>query len=252
MERNNRTILVILIAIVITVAVFSSFGLPLFTGPTPTITLPTPVPAVTLGPSGTQQEEGARVEVTPATVQSVIAVMDRLESYSRSVTTTLEGISATARVWVDGAWTRADMELPDHLTAHTIVGEGKVWRWYGNDREVASWPADGSSVDVEGQRIPTYEDVLELETETITAAGYEEKNGEACVYVEVSVPELSQTERFWVSADTGLLTAAETLVGDEVVYTMTAAALESPVAATASFTLPDGTVLHTVGEAVQQ
>ena len=49
-------------------------------------------------------------------------------------------------------------------------------------------------MDIEGQRIPTYEDVLKLETDSITAAGYEEKNGEACVYVEVSVPELSQVE----------------------------------------------------------
>ena len=111
MERNNRTVLVILIAIVIAVAVFSSFGLPLFAGPTPTITLPTPVPTGTQGPGDVEQMGGTRVEVTPATVQNVIAVMDRLESYSRAVTTTLEGVSATAYVWVDGDWTRADMEI---------------------------------------------------------------------------------------------------------------------------------------------
>lgn len=251
MERNNRTLLVVLIAIVITVAVFSSFGLPLFASPTPTITLPTPVPVATLGPSDTQQEEGTRVEVTPATVQSVIAVMDRMESYSRTVTTTLEGVSATAQVWVDGAWTRADMELSDHLVAHTIVGDGTVWRWYGNDRSVATWTADGSSVDVEGQRIPTYEDVLALDPGSITAAGYEEKNGVACVYVEVAVPQLSQVERFWVSADTGLLTAAETVAEEAVVYSMSATDPESPVSTTASFALPNGTVLHTVGEADQ-
>lgn len=251
MERNNRTLLVVLIAVVIAVAVLSSFGLPLFSNPTPTITLPTPVPTVTLGPSDARQEEGARVEVTPATVQSVIAVMDRLESYTRTVTTTLEGVSATARVWVDGGWTRADMELSDHLVAHTIVGDGTVWRWYGNDRSVATWTADGSSVDVEGQRIPTYEDVLALDPDSITAAGYEEKNGVACVYVEVAVPLLSQVERFWVSADTGLLTAAETVVEETVVYSMSATAPESPVPITASFDLPDGTVLHTVGETAQ-
>lgn len=252
MERNNRTLLVILIAIVITVAVISSFGLPLFAGPTPTITLPTPLPTGTEAPGGEEQPGGARVEVTPATVQSVIAVMDRMESYSRTVTTTLEGATVTTRVWVDGDWTRTDMDLPDHLTAHTIVGEGRVWRWYGSDRTVVTWTADPSSVDVEGQRIPTYEDVLELETEAITAAGYEEKNGEACIYVEVSVPELDQMERYWVSAATGLLTAAETAAGGEVVYTMAAGAPEGLVLSAASFfTLPDGTVLHAAGEAAQ-
>lgn len=251
MERKNRNILVGLIAVVIAVAVFSSFGLPLFAGPTPTITLPTPAPTGTETPGDPGQESGARVEVTPATVQSVIAVMDRLQSYSRMVTTTLEGAAATARVWVDGDWTRADIELPSGLTAHTIVGEGRLWRWYGAERTVLSWAADSSSVDVEGQRIPTYEDVLELEPGAITAAGYEEKNGVACVYAEVSLPELDQVERYWISADNGLLTAAETVAGGEVVWSMTAEAPEVPVSPSASFELPDGTVLHTVGETAQ-
>ena len=42
MERRNQNILIGLIAIVIVIAVFSSFGLSLFTSPTPTSTLPTP------------------------------------------------------------------------------------------------------------------------------------------------------------------------------------------------------------------
>ncbi len=248
MERRNRNILVILIAVVITVAVFASFGLPLFAGPTPTITLPTPAPTGEEGPGGSSQGAGVRVEVTADTVQSVIAAMDRLESYSRTVTTTLEGVSATAQVWVDGDWTRADMTLASGLVVHTIVGDGRVWRWYGNERNALSWPATGSSVDVEGQRIPTYEEVLALPTGSITAAGYGEKNGVACVYVEVWVEELDQVERYWVSEANGLLTAAETEAGGEIVWSMTAGAAETPGGEAASFTLPDGTVLHTVGE----
>jgi len=251
-ERRNRNILIGLIAAVIVAAVFSSFGLPLFAGPTATITLPTPVPTATQDPGQLEQAGGVRVAVTPDTVQSVIAVMDRLDSYSRTVTTTLEGSTASASVWVDGGWTRADMDLPSGLTVHTIVGEGQLWRWYDDGDRVLTWSADSSSVDVEGQRIPTYEDVLELETSSITAAGYEEKNGEVCVYVEVSVPELSQAERYWVSETTGLLWAAETVVGEETVWSMTANSPETPVSPDTSFALPDGTVLHTVGEAGQQ
>lgn len=247
-ERRNRNILIVLIGVVIIIAVVSSFGLPLFASPTPTITLPTAQPTATVPPEGADQGEGTRVEVTPSTVKSVIAALSRLESYSRTVTTTLEDSSATAQVWVDGAWTRADMTLPTGLVVHTIVGEGTLWRWYGEDQTLASWSADSASVDVEGQRIPTYEDVLALDTDTITAAGYEEKNGFACVYVEVSVPALSQVERYWVSADNGLLVASETETGGTVVYSMTAEVPEVPVPASASFTLPDGTVLHQVGE----
>lgn len=246
MERGNRNVLVGLIAVVIIAAVFSSFGLPLFAGPTATITLPTPAPQSTTGPEDGAQGSGTRVEVTAQTVQSVIAVMDRLESYSRVITTTLEGVPTTTQTWVDGEWTRADMELSDRLTVHTIVGQGQLWRWYGGENRVLSWPADSSSMDIEGQRIPTYEDVLAVEPESITAAGYEEKNGEACVYVEVALPQLGQVERYWVSENSGLLWAAETLVGEETVWTMVSGLPETPVPSYASFQLPDGTVLHTV------
>lgn len=248
MEGRNRNILVALTAIVIALAVFSSFGLPLFTGPTATITLPTPAPEGSAQPGQSEQGGGVRVEVTPDTVQSVIAAISRLESYSRVVTVTLEGSASTALVWVDGGWTRSDLTLPTGLTVHTIVGQEQVWRWNNSERTVLTWGADEASVDVEGQRIPTYEDVLALDRSDITDAGYENKNGFPCVYAEVCVPELNQWERYWVSSDTGLLMAAETQVGETVVYTMAATAAEIPAPAWASFQLPDGTVLHTVGE----
>ncbi len=248
MERHNRNILIGLIAVVIAVAVFSSFGLSRFAGPTAQIVLPTPAPTGQGGTGDQEQESGVRVEVTPDTVQSVIAALSRLESYSRVVTSTLEGSTAAVSVWVDGEWTRADMILPTGRLIHTIVGDGRVWRWYDNDPETVTWDADEVSMDVEGQRIPTYEDVLALDKDSITSAGYEEKTGYACVYAEVDIPELEQRERYWVSADNGLLVAAETETGGEVVYSMAADAPEIPVSANASFALPDGTVLHTVGE----
>ena len=247
MERRNRNILIILTAVVIVIAVFSSFGLQLFSSPTPTITLPTPPPVEQTQPGDLGDSGGTRVEVTPDTVQSVIAALNRLESYSRTVTTVLEGETSTAQVWVDGGWTRSELTLPTGLVVHTIVGDGTVWRWYDSDRTAVTWEADQASMDVEGQRLPTYEDVLALDKETITAAGYEEKDGTPCVYVEVAVPELTLTERYWVSASTGLLIAAESESGGRVVWSMTANVPEIPAPASASFVLPDGTVLHTVG-----
>lgn len=249
MERRNRNVLIVLIAAVIIVAVFASFGLPLFAGPTPTITLPTPIPTESRPAETMNQGGGTRVEIRADTVQSVIAALDRLESYTRQVTTTLEGVVATTWVNVDGGWTRTDMSAGG-LAIRTIVGDGTVWRWYNSDPTVVSWKADEASADVEGQRIPTYEDVLALDKSAITAAGYEEKNGSPCVYVEVNIPELGQVERYWVSSDNGLLLAAETETGGEVVYTMTAGTPEVPVSPSAAglFTLPDGTVLHTIGQ----
>lgn len=248
MEGRNRNILVALTALVIAVAIFSSFGLGLFSGPTATITLPTAAPAESVSPGQSGESGGVRVEVTPATVQSVIAAMSRLESYSRIVTVTLEGATSTALVWEDNGWNRCDLTLPTGQTIHTIVGGGTVYRWNNEDEETFTWPAGGNAVDVDGQRIPTYEDVLALDIDRITAAGYENKNGFPCIYVEVAVPELAQVERYWVSSDTGLLMAAETETNGVVVYSVTAAAAEIPAPAWASFQLPDGTVLHTVGD----
>lgn len=248
MKRKERNVLVALIVAVIVAAVFASFGLPLFYGDTATITLPTPAPT---DQSVTDEEQalGVRVEVTPETVQGVIAAMSRLGSYSRTVTTTLGETAFTAQVQTDGAWTRSVLTAPNGPAVHTLVGPEQVWRWYEGDREAASWPAEEGSRDLEGQRIPTYEDVLVLDKETITAAGYQEKNGASCVYVEVAVPELTQVERYWVSADSGLLWCAETESGGEIVWSMTASLPETPLPGGTEFALPDGTVLHTVGEA---
>lgn len=248
MERKNRNILVGLIGIVIVIAVFSSFGLPLFASPTPTITLPTPLPTDQGQQGEVSRAEGLRVEVTPQTVQSVIAAMPHTESYYRSFATVLEGAETRGQVWVDGEWTRADLTLPTGTTVHTIQGGGSVWRWYNSDRTVLTWAVGEASADVETQRLPTYQDVLALPVEEITAAGYEEKNGQACVYVETFVPLLDQVERYWVSADTGLLTAAETETGGMIVWSMSAGQAEVPIPAGASFVLPDGTTLHQVGE----
>lgn len=247
MKRKERNVLVALIVAVIVVAVFASFGLPLFYGDTATITLPTPAPT-DQSVSDEEQALGVRVEVTPETVQGVIAAMSRLGSYSRTVTTTLAETAFTAQVQTDGVWTQSVLTAPNTPAVHTLVGPERVWRWYEGDREAASWPAEEGSRDLEGQRIPTYEDVLALDKETITAAGYQEKNGASCVYVEVAVPELAQVERYWVSADSGLLWCAETESGGKIVWSMTASLPETPLPGGTEFALPDGTALHTVGE----
>ena len=52
-----------------------------------------------------------------------------------------------------------------------------------------------------------------------------------------------QIQRFWVSVDSGLLVQAEKLLGEELVYRMSALQLELEEAGAAKFVLPDGTAL---------
>ena len=109
-------------------------------------------------------------------------------------------------------------------------------------------PADERSADLEGQRIPTYEDVLSLDTADIAAAGYEERGGLACVWAQTAPDALGYVETYWVAVDSGLLVSAETTLDGTLTYRMTAYGMERPAPAGTAFALPDGTVLHTAGE----
>lgn len=253
MEGKNRTIFVVLIAVVIVVAIFSSFGLNLFSPDTPEIYLPT----VTEHPGdepggngGDDPERYTRVDVTADTVQDIIRTMTPLqpESYSRTITvkTSLgDGTMGESvnQVWVDFGWTLVESVWPSGVTEHTIVGNGKVYRWFSGDWSYKSWEGGERDADM-AQRIPTYEDVLDLDKALITAVGYEDVDGLPCVYVEVAENELGNRERYWVSVETGLLVAAETKKGEETLLLMTSGAVERPVQRGKPFELPDGTVLH--------
>lgn len=207
------------------------------------ITLPAPNTAPEQ--SGGELEGGALtvVEVTPETVQAAVATLRRPERYRRTVTveqfwTGGSGSSETA-VAVLGPWTRTDRTMPDGRVRHTVTGPETVYIWYNTETEVYAAPAGEITADHE-QPIPTYEDVLELETERILAADYREASGVPCIYVEAQEGEY--VLRYWVSVETGLLTAAEKLLGEETVYRMASLTLgEEPTAA--DMTLPDGTVL---------
>lgn len=246
MERKNRNIMVILIALVIAVAVFSSFAVDFFSG-TPVITLPPAVSDAQPTPSDSMSSSGmVRVEVTPETVQNVIATLSRPSSYYREITVTYTGGSSiVSSQWVDGGWTKTDTSLPGGRVRHSLVGEGTLYWWYDSSRRWFTAPADEQTADVDGARIPTYEDVLEVDPSHILEAGYKNKDGLECIYVAVG--EENTNARYWVSVESGLLTAAELVEGENVVLSMTSTAAERPVTEGTVFSLPDGSVLHRSG-----
>lgn len=257
MEKKNRIVFSMLTALVIVAAVLSSFGLYYFGGGTPEIVLPTLAPQGNgIEPGGEVEHAGfLPVEVTPKTVQSVIETMERWPSYSRTVTLEVSDGAGqvktfTANVWVDSGWTRVEMSQPVQPMGrqYTIVGDGAVYRWYGSSGSVKTWDAGKNTGDL-AQRIPTYQDVLDLPQESIVDAGYVERDGLPCIYVETSVDELGYLERFWVSEDSGLLVASETVKEDAVVLRMKSSAVNALALEEMDFSLPDGTVLHTAGQA---
>jgi len=252
-DRKKRTLFAVLIATVIVVAVFSGFAMNLFKPNDYQIGLPDLSGGPQTGQPGYNEEPNnlvTRVDVTPETVQSVIGTLSRPKSYCREIRielwATLERVSVTtAQVWVDGGWTRSDVTAPSGMVQHNLVGEDTRWLWYNEEEEAISLPADQVVSDLV-QRVPTYEDVLQLPREKIIDTGYEQYAGFDCIYVEVAQEELGSNERYWIAVSNGLLVAAERVRGEETLYRMTAVSTEIPAPVTSSFALPDGTVLHVV------
>ena len=251
MEDKKRTALAVVIIAVVLAAVLYSFFLNLF-AQTPGLVLADPDADRSEEPSGEPSggQNGLLVEVSTQTVQSLIASLTRYESYSRSITVEYYYAeqtvgTASAQVWAEVGWTRTDLTLSSGRVEHTIVGDGQLWLWY--DRETAVWsgPAEELSADLL-QRLPTYETVLALEQDSITAAGYVERDGLPCVFVEAVTPELNYVERYWISETGGLLMAAETEKDGMLIYTLSSREVVSPMELTTGiFTLPDGTQLYT-------
>lgn len=211
---------------------------------------------------GSSGEESAvvQVEITPETVQRAIAELKRPESYCRTVTVDdlWSGGSARSRlqVAVSGDYTRVDevsvtvhweesdqeSTRPASQYRHTITNGEDTWIWYGSSTHWTKVAAGDITADDE-QHIPTYEDILNLDVDQIAAADYRTLSGVECIYVETEQDSSGYVQRYWVSVETGLLTAAERLVEGSPVYQMASLALDEEGPITADFTLPDGWVL---------
>ncbi|MCC8122279.1 MAG: hypothetical protein LIO58_01885 [Oscillospiraceae bacterium] len=250
METKNRNTLIILTAVVIAIAVFAAFGRNLFVLNLDPITMPQ-----VLG-TDTQMivdpdTELIWIEVTPDTVQDVIATLTRPESYYRTLKVedfAQDGSSSetTMQTWSDDGWTKTQTTSANGVVRTSIVGDGTLWWWYAGSGSAASAPADEKSADVDGQRIPTYEDVLAMDKEDIRQSGYESWNDLPCVYVAVDGGIEHYERRYWISVESGLLVCAEIWDGEVLCYRMSSGQVERPVSAGTSFALPDGTALHTV------
>ena len=258
MEERKRTIFVVIIALVLMIALLYSFGPSLFSR-VPQLELANPNATATAEPGTDPFGDGAGVlvEVTPETVQDVIASVSRYESYSRTLTITYtwgdENVSVlTAKVWEDSGWKRTALVLPSGIIENSIVGEGQLWLWYDDGSEIVPEKIfRGIAAEVNSdlfQRIPTYEDILLLEPSQIISAEYLDYNGQPSIYVEAENVELGYLYRYWISETNGLLMATETEKAGVLVYRMQSNEVISPLSEIEEiFTLPDSTILFSPG-----
>ena len=112
MGEKKRIVLAAGIIAVVLAAVLYSFFLNLF-APTPELVLADPDVAQSESPGGEQPDQagGVPVEVTPQTVQALVAYLKRYESYRRTVTAEYfyhgqPAGTVTGQVWADSGWLR--------------------------------------------------------------------------------------------------------------------------------------------------
>ena len=127
MDSKNRLAIAIAITCLIVVAMFASFGRSLFLVNIPSVSL-AHLDEDTSNTDGSstqgQDDQFWQVDVTPETVQSIVASLSRPESYYRELTvdTLWNGGSHSTSVqfWQDGGWSHTRQVLPPGQCATTL------------------------------------------------------------------------------------------------------------------------------------
>lgn len=250
MRLKKTTGFTVSAALIVLFSIFISFFYSKLTRDTPAVTLPPPAAqSESPGPnaSPTTDDTNTRVELTPETVQAVIATLVRPDSYSRTIKIELFSGAGSA-VWDISSWIRPAATRLDILNNGSlqsiILTDENIYIWYNGIVPYYTGALTDTldySSDI-WQRIPTYEDILELSKDKIEDAGYVEYDGVYCIYVDALSNELGYTEKYYIDLDLGLLIAAETYDGDTTVYKMTADATDLSAPPDDKFMLPDGEI----------
>ncbi len=192
------------------------------------------------------------VSVSPETASAAISflTMSRPTSYSRAqlVETFWSGGSGQSsfQVSVSGSRTRLDAALPDGSVRHTLLEESGEQTlagvWYDEETDWTLLRSQDLTAGLAG-RMLSYEALREVPAEDIAAADYREENGAGCIYVETGPDEAGYRDRYWISVDSGLLTTAERLYGETVVYRFTAGEADVSPQDEELFLLPTGETL---------
>jgi len=186
---------------------------------TPSISIPSPSPDSSGAGAG---DSANRLEVGTDTVQELLATLEPLDVYCRGyqLFTYWEGGEAEARisVWKDGDRFRV-LHSQNNVGRNTMLLDGQIYYWYEGSKQLFTVPVsdDGDALLDDYARLITLDELMSLPKEEILDAGYEEKCGENCIFVEYKSGE-DRLCRLYVSVDKGLLIAGEITEGGKAIY----------------------------------
>ena len=196
------------------------------------------------------------VAVSPETVRRVIATLSRSTEYSRRITSVVywsDGSSRTEMsVHVSGEDTA--LTISGTRTKHVLIVDDVLYIWYEGDAEYYSGDSAGDALRLadEYQMLVTWEDIVSLPDGAITDAGYEEYEGENCIYVRYTSGRLGYVTTCRISMLSGLVIQAEICDGDTPIYDMTASDLRLDPVPDSVFDLPDGSNARSVSSDTQE
>ncbi len=243
MDKKNRLTITLSIIALVMVALLASFSRTVFLHSIPSVSL--------ADPDDAQQGESAfghywLVAATPETVQAIVETIARPDSYYRELTVEYlwsgGGSATSVQVWHHQGYTYARLDDQSGAVENRLSDGQALYSWYEGSSQLLQAPVDAAGDDL-AQIIPTYESLLDAHPSDILEAGYEMKDGTACVYAAVQ-RGANSVERFWISVGQGLLMAAQREQGGQVVYRLSSVGgITVPCPSDTSFDLPDGSTL---------
>lgn len=206
------------------------------------------------------EDQSAYYEVTTENVSTVLESLSRPTAYHQAYTVTVgtDDVQAVRQVelWINGPYLHA--EVSDGQRTRSLISDGTTaCLWYEGDE---SWLqltlSDGTAAeDLLG--LPARDVYLTLDRSTIVDAGHLvlEDPAVQCIYL-CTQDETTDTARYWVDLENGLLYQADVLEDSHQVYSIRQTQFEMLAVEDESFRdrflLPDGTAPFTAAREVQQ
>ncbi len=185
------------------------------------------------------------VTIDKENVKSIISAMARPEEYFSETQSILSHESGSAtytrRRWVKGSLSRVDL-ISSSQTMHYVYTSDKLYVWRSGSRTYHT-ASRGEFEPDDAQMMMSYEDILNADDKNIVSANLTTYDSTPCIYAELKSPHTGYTERYWVSATTGLLLHGETLdTSSSVIYSITATQTDISEQISDNFKLPDGKI----------
>ncbi len=186
------------------------------------IVLPSPSPEASEEQSSQNREESGFLEITNENVLTALQTLNRpaayYQQYSVAVGTGDVQLVKNVHMWVREGLLRAEVR-DDHHTKHLLTDGDIAYIWYDADYTPVSVKLSEQMSKEDLLGIPDFDGYLTIPAEMMEDSGYVflEESQVPCIFVSSQITE-TESLRYWVNLNTGLLYQADALDASEQVY----------------------------------